>query len=642
MAYEHLFQPIDIGALRLPNRLVMAPMGSGYADTHHRVTDRMIAYHVARARGGIGLNIVEHSAVHPLGLCADTMPGLWSDEFTPGLKALADAVHEAGGRIAMQLQHGGRQANPDVIGQQCLSASECVAGRDERTAVEMTDEQVWEVVHAFGAAARRVQQAGFDGAEVHLAHGYLGNSFLSPLWNRRDDYWGGDMQRRTHFAKEVLAAIREQCGEEFPVWCRVSAEDYHEAGMHPDEMQKIAPILEYYGFQTIHVSTGSAMAGPSYYIPPGHLLPFAQMVKQVVSVPVIGVGSIVHPQLADEAIAEGICDLIALGRPALADPEYALKAAEDRADDIIPCILCSQGCQERSFSNGMVSCATNPATGREVDWPDWPEGPQPEHPRRVLVAGGGPAGMQAALTAARRGHQVTLCERKERLGGAFLLAGAAPGKEAILALIEYLERQLGKVGVDIRLQTEVTAEMVSSGEFDAVIVATGAHQRDIVRTPGEWHGPFIMADEVLAGRHDGLRAPVAIIGGNVTGTNVAHLLAEEGLECIIFQQGDGLAAGVPAHAHTALLEALDDLGVRVHTSTRVVAAQVGTITAQGPDGEWQYGAGSIVIAIGREPNTALADALADADIEVHVVGDAVEPSHVQAATYSGAEVGRRV
>ncbi len=642
MAYEHLFQPVDIGTLTLPNRLVMAPMGSGYGDTRHRVTPRMIAYHVARARGGIALNIVEHSSVHPLGLCADTMPGLWSDEFIPGLNALADAVHEAGGRIAMQLQHGGRQANPYVIGRECLSASECVAGRDSRVAVEMTEAQIREVVEAFGAAARRVQQAGFDGAEVHLAHGYLGNSFLSPLWNRRDDYWGGDVQRRTHFAKEVLAAIHEQCGDDFPVWCRVSAEDYHEDGMHPEEMQKVALILEGYGYRAIHVSTGAPMAGPSYYVPPGHLLPFAQMIKQVTTVPVIGVGNIVHPDLAEQAVAEGICDIIALGRPVLADPEYALKTAEGRVDEITPCILCAQGCQERSFSNGMVSCATNPATGREIEWPEWPDGPGIAAPRRILVAGGGPAGMQAAVTAARRGHRVTLCEKKDRLGGAFVLAAAAPGKEPILALIEYLERQLDRVGVDIRLRTEVTPELATPGDYDAIVVATGAHQRDIADTPGEWHGAFIMADEVLAGRREGLASPVAIIGGNVTGTNVAHLLAEEGFECTIYEQGDAPARAVPAHAHTALLEALEDLGVRVLTNACVTTATNGAITVRTPESELQCAVGSIVVAIGRKPNTALADALADAAIELHVIGDAAEPSHVQAAVYSGAEVGRRV
>jgi len=641
VAYERLLQPLEIGSLKLPNRVVMAPMGSGYADKRHRVTARMIAYHAARARGGMALNIVEHSAVHPTGLCGPTMPGLYEDEFIEGLTRLTDAVHQAGGRIAMQLQHGGRQANPEVIGQECVSASECTAGRDQRTAREIADEEIWEIVAAFGTAARRCQEAGMDGVEMHMAHGYLGNSFLSPWLNRRDDEWGGDVQRRTRFAKEVLGSIRRHCGADLPVWCRVSAEEYRDDGMHIEEMQEVAQILESYGYEMIHVSTGAAMATAPYYVAPGHLLPLAKGVKEAVSVPVIGVGSIIYPELAEAAIAEGVCDLIALGRACLADPNFVRKLQEQRAEDIIPCYLCGQGCQERTFGNGQVQCAINPYTGRESDWPDWPAGPPAPRRKRVVVAGGGPAGMQAALTAALRGHKVSLYEQSARLGGAFVLAAAAPGKQLLERPVAYLKRQMQKAGVEVHLNEQVTAELVAGGEYDAAIVATGARARKITELAGEWEGEFVTVADVLAGAAGELADPVAVIGGDVSGTAAAHALAEAGKAVIVFDKSAGLAGGVPGSPRSYLLAALAELNVEVVCGAEVLAAGNGKLTATVAGAAQTYDVGSIVVAVGRVSEAGLAEQLAAADCEVFVVGDAQEPRHMQAAIFEGAEAARR-
>lgn len=642
VAYEHILQPLRVGTLKLPNRLVMAPMGTGYGDTQHRVTPRLIAYHVARARGGMALNIIEHTAVHPLGLTGPTMPGVYSDEQTEGWARLTAAVHQAGGRVALQLQHGGRQANPDVIGQECLSASECRAGRDRRIAREMTEAEIWEVVEAFGKAARRCQEAGMDGVEVHMAHGYLGNSFLSPWLNCRNDQWGGDTERRTRFAKEVIGSIRNHCGTEFPVWCRVSAEDYVEEGMHLEEMQKVAPLLEAYGYAMIHVSTGSAMASVPYYVAPGHLLPLAAGVKEVVNVPVIGVGSINRAELAEQALADGVCDLIAMGRQALADPEIVRKLQQGRGDDIIPCYLCAQGCQERSFSGGQVQCAINPYTGRENDWPDWPAGPPATQRKKVLVAGGGPAGMQAALTASLRGHDVTLCEKTERLGGAFWLAAAAPGKQELERPIEYLTDQLASTDADVHLGEEVTAELVAAGEFDNVIIATGARPRDLASLPGQWDGEFVSAAQVLAGAAPQLQQPVAVIGGDVSGTNAAHLIAEAGKEVIVFEKSEAMAAGLPGSVRSFLLEALAELEVELITKAEVVAAGSGQVTAVVNGAEKTFEIGSVVVAVGREPVTELAEQLRTAGYKPLVIGDAAAPRHMQAAIYEGANAARTI
>ncbi|HUS79753.1 MAG TPA: FAD-dependent oxidoreductase, partial [Armatimonadota bacterium] len=463
--YEALFSPGRIGPLELPNRVVLAPMGSNYPDENHMVTERLIAYHVARARGGMGLNIVEHTAVHPWGLTGSRMLAIYDDAMIPGLSALASAVHEAGGRIAVQLQHGGRQASPEVIGRKPLAPSAVPAGRDRRVPDKMSVADIEEAIAAFGEGARRAQQSGMDGVEVHMAHGYLGCSFLSPLLNRRDDEFGGDTGRRTEFARRVRRAIRERCGDDFACWCRISADEFVEGGTDLAEAQRFAPLLEEAGYDAIHVSVcigeTACYASAPYYLPPGHLLQYAAGIKQVVSVPVIAVGRIVEPAMADEAIREGKCDFVAIGRASLADPDWPNKAREGRDEQIIRCFACNLGCSDRSYSpEGQVQCTANPWTGREVDWPDWPDGPKPPSRRRVLVIGAGPAGMQAAITAARRGHDVTLWERAGDVGGQWALAAMPPGKSELASMIRWMLGEMDRAGVKLVLDREATADDV--------------------------------------------------------------------------------------------------------------------------------------------------------------------------------------
>lgn len=644
--YDALFTPGHIGKLELPNRIIMAPMGTNYANENHHVTDRLIAYHEARAAGGVGLQIVEHTAVHPLGLTGSRMLAIYDDFAITGLRRLVDAVHALGGRIALQLQHGGRQADPEVIGRRPLSPS-AVAVNGGRRPEKMTEEQILEAVEAFGEAARRAQEAGFDGVEVHMAHGYLGCSFLSPLLNRREDKWGGDTERRTRFAREVRKAIVARCGEDFPCWCRISADEFIEGGTDLEEARRFAPLLEEAGYHAIHVSAAigetARFASAPYYIQPGHLIDYAAGIREVVSVPVIGVGRILRPDMADRFIREGKCDFVALGRALLADPDWPNKARTGRDDEIIPCIGCNLGCLDRSYSEqGQTQCTCNPWTGREVDWPGYPSGREPSRKLRVLVVGAGPGGMQAAIIAAHRGHDVTVWEQTGDVGGSFRLAAAAPGKSELAGFLRWQKEELERAGAKLQLHTRATDTAVLQFDPDELIIATGSLPLGAASLPYGAGGRFVLGDEVLAGRAK-VASPVFVVSQQGAGLDVAHLLAEQGHAVTILESGDDPAPHVPSAPRSFLLERLVELGVIIRTGHRVLGLDAeGIILEVGGKETRIDDPGTVVLALGRRPNDDLANQLESARVSMTVIGDANRPGHAQAAVHQGALAGREI
>lgn len=645
VTYPLLFSSLQIGGLTLPNRLLVAPMATNFADTDHAVTDQLVQYLAARARGGFGLIVTEHAAVHRTGLTSHRMLAAYDDGHIAGLKRLAKAVHGAGGLVAVQLQHGGRQATEDCIGGQCLAPSAIASGRDRRMPREMTDDLIWEMVTAFGDAAARCQEAGIDGVEIHMAHGYLGCSFLSPLLNRRQDIWGGDTERRTRFAREVIGAIRTACGPDFPVWCRVSADELVPGGQTLDEMKRIVPLLEEYGYQAVHVSAAigesAHYASAPYYLEEGHLLPLAEGVRRVTDLPVIGVGNLHSPETCERAIADGLCDAIALGRQSLADPDWPRKARSGHARRIIPCTYCTLGCGERSFSAGQVRCTTNPGTGLEHCWPEWPTGPAAQ-PRLVLIVGGGPAGLQCAVTAARRGHMVQLWEGRPDLGGMYRVASQPPGKHIYQSLIAWYEQELRALGVNVHCGTAATEADIRALAPEVLVLATGARPRTMAECGITGDGGWTAA-QVLSQRPD-LADPVAVIDGDVSGAETAHYLADLGHRVVLIEREGEIARGVPPNARHFLVQALEGLAVEVHC--RVTVAEVrrdtsgaNAYTAVGASGgSWQeFGAGDVVLAGGRVAEAPVFDV---PGCEVHIIGDAARPWHAQAAIYAGAELGR--
>lgn len=638
--FQKLFEPVKVGPMDLRNRLVMAPMGTNLATQDGYVTDRMIDYYAERAKGGVGLIIVEIAMVHPSGKHLSGELSLDDDRFIPGLSELARAVKSFGAKVGIQIAHAGREAKSAMTGGQPLAPSPVISwAAGSEMPREITVAEIHDLVNSFVRAAERAKKAGFDGVELHASHYYLITQFLSAASNQRQDAYGGSLENRARFLLEIIEGIKRQSGSDFAVWCRLNGCEYgFEDGITLQEAQKVSHLAEKAGADAIHVT--AVGKGPWLHLPftrlDGEILPLAEGVKKAVRIPVMAVGSI-DPDLGEKALREGKADLVALGRPLLADPEIANKAASGRLDDVVPCIGCLECLRSVLFLRREIICSVNPSLGKERKSRLAPTAKV----KKVLIAGGGPAGLEAARVAACRGHQVSLYEKSRVLGGQLQAAARPPLKDRIDGLTSYLVSQVQKLGVPVEFGKEVDQKLIAEVSPDAVIVATGANPL-VPRIPGIEGMKVILAEDVLLGKEEpGMR--VVILGGGMVGCETAEFLVDKGRKVIIVEMLPRLAMGMMPHLRRELLGRLGTKGVGLLTDSQCRSVAVGRLDVLTGDGAQRtIEADTLVLAIGAKPNETLLHALNGKVPEVHAIGDCVKPRTIMDAMADGWRVAREL
>jgi len=640
---KKIFGPTNIGQMQLKNRMVMPPMGTNYAEAGGAVSQRMIDYYEARARGGVGLIIVEGSA--PSVQCI-TYPqaspshqaSLGDDKFIPGWRKLTDAAHKYDARIAIQIMHGTLE-NWDgkvvQVGPSPLVVPSRVMGILAGPPHELTVPEIGERVEWFASAARRAKEAGFDGVEIHGAHQYIVAAFLSSATNQRKDKYGGSVENKTRFLVEILQAIKREVGPDFPVWVRFNAQEWGvENGITIDETKQMVPLVVEAGSQALHVSgygAGSYITAAPISDTAGFLVPLAEEVKKLTRVPVIAVGRL-DLELGEKILEDGKADLIAIGRRLLADPNLPNKTAAGRLDEVTPCIGCMECIERLAFDERGegVSCVVNAATGRERAYQIEPV----TKAKNVVVVGGGPAGMQAAIVAAERGHKVTLLEREAKLGGQLNMAALPPFKGDIFPWIDYLVNQVEKTGVKVELNTDATAVSITGRKPDAVIIATGGIPI-MPDMPGIDKSGAVTAQDILSGK-DGVGQNVVIIGGGMVGCETGHYLAEQGKTVTIVEILKRMASDMFPMTRRRLMDGLRSKKVTLLTSATCEQIEEGSVLVSTAEGKKEtIRAGTIVVAVGYKASDRLYKELEGRVPQLYCVGDSAKPRRILEAVDEG-------
>ena len=636
MALELLFSPFSIGNLKSENRIVMPPMATNYATPEGFVSDRQIAYYVERARGGVGYITVEHTGIHEQGKASPKMLMISTDAHASKIENLVEAIHAAGAKIVVQINHAGRQTFSKVTGAPIVGPSAVPVLPVMETPRELTVSEIEDLVNLYTQAADRVKQAGADGVELHMAHGYLICSFLSPFSNKREDQYGGDITGRARFALEVLRSVRQCVGSDFPIICRLSGDEYVEEGLNVKDTRQIARLLEKEGADALHISACNAASGylnhPPYYVEEGVFVHLAAAVKSEVNIPVITVGRIRNPVMADQIIRDEKADFVSMGRALLADPHLPEKAKQGQFDEIIPCISCNKCIQ--TLRKDSVRCSVNPETGNETQM----RYSKADRSKKVWVVGAGPGGLKAAEIAALRGHQVKIFERKNKLGGRVKLGANPPKKEVLNEFIDYLVKRVKALGITIEMGTEFTSSMLDPVKPDVVVVATGASPQF-----PDWKGieesGALSVDDVLSNGAD-IGDKVLVVGGGGTGAEIADLLSELKKKVTLVEMLADIASDLVNHLQHYLKQRLNEKGVTILTSAQVKELGRGYVMIEDASGVRKLDDfDTIVLALGSErPNDTIYKSLEGKVSELYLIGDARQPREIVDAVYEGQEI----
>lgn len=645
MSFNNLFSPIKIRGMELRNRVEFPAMGTKMATEDKFVTKQLIDYHVARALGGNGLNFTEVCSVYGPAAPKKFL-SIADDKYIPGLKELSDAIHKAGAKAGVQLWLGGLAvaSDPEAI---IMIPSDMKVPGSEYTIPGMTIEAIKEAVKAFGEAAKRAVQAGYDCVEFHAGHNYVPHTFLSAAFNHRTDEYGGALENRSRFLIECIEAIRNNIPKDMPLFMRIDAhDDYLENGLTIEEVIEFCKMAKEAGVDVLDVSRGNfSTAAIKYEVPPvdlprGFNVENAARIKRETGMITVAVGRINDPAQAEEIISSGKADMVVIGRGQLADPEFCNKAHRGDVESIVRCVGCNQGCYDGFVSTEMpyITCLRNPSLGKEEEYALT----MTNNPKKVLIAGGGIAGLEAAIILKERGHNPVLCEATDSLGGQFALAGAAPRKEEMMEAAIAMGEQAKRAGVEIRLSTPITPEIISQTKAEEVVIAVGAEPMKL-NIPGADLPQVVNSHEVLSGKVD-LKGEVVIIGGGLVGLEVAEHIADKAEKITVVEMLDQVAKDLGDLRKITVMESLHESGINTITNAKCVKIEENTVFIERNDILEEINCDFVVIAIGAKARNFdnIKNYCEENNVSYHVIGDAVRARRALNSIAEAAAVGRKI
>ena len=644
MKFPVLFSQKNIGTMTLKNRIVMPAMGVGLANPDGTVSEAMIEFYKKRAEGGVGLIITEVTMVNGVhGRHNPQQIAAFDDMHIPGLTKLADSLHNHGTKLFLQLYHPGNQTFCDLVGGPLRTPSGIESRVLHQASREMTVEEIKDLVNDFAAAAARAKKAGVDGVEIHAAHGYLLNEFLSPYTNKRTDLYGGDMIKRARIIQELITAIRNEVGRDYPVTMRITADEFletagiKEPGLGLLSAVKIVKHLVPFGLDAISVSSGiydtqnTAWEPTSY--PQGWRLYLAETIKEAVDVPVIAVSVIREPEFAEKILKKNVTDFVGIARGHLADPEWGKKAMAGRTADIRKCISCLH-CMESLSKTNHTECAVNARSHHELEY-----GPLKENGngRKVVVVGAGPSGMEACRVLALRGFKPVLFEQSETLGGQLNLASAPPYKEKLLWLIDYYAQQFRLLNVDVRFNTKATAEIIAKEAPEAVFLATGSVPIVPRSIPGIDGEHVYTTTDIISGKVTLFGKQVVVIGAGMTGLETAEMLGIQGNMVSVVEMLDEIGSGIYIQNLMDVIGRLQSQHARFFPSHKLLKIEAdGIIVENQQTGDVkQMTADAVVLSLGIKADTSIHEEVLSAYPNAVLIGDAGKAGRIASAVHSG-------